>query len=399
MSSNRVRAVQGLIIAVLFVGSSACGPNLLQIADDHVRGFDEIVSQAAIHVHPEGSDQNAGSQSAPKQSVTAAAQVAAALIDSGELTSIEVRIAAGLYPSPTTLEVPPGVSLVGGFSPTDWSHDPAINASTLQLQSSGTVIEFLPGATSEASIDGCVITVLPAAEVIGIDCTGASPTITRCTIDVRPGWETSIGVLLSGSDAIVDANTVLCGAGDVNSWGIVCIGGAPRLSNNVIAGGLGGGMTVCLHCTGGAAPTILNNTLHGGRAADDILLFLSTPAATVENNIFLGSAPSCAIWMSEVDYPPASLKNNLFLTCTAPILHAAGEIDLETIPEVEAHLGAATASSNAADINPGFISVTAGDYHISADPIPGIKHTAIFQTDRDGTLRTVPWSVGAYELE
>ncbi|MCK4516625.1 MAG: hypothetical protein KAU31_15295, partial [Spirochaetaceae bacterium] len=346
-----MRTVQGLIIAALLAGSLACGPDLLQIADDHVRGFEAIVSQAAIHVHPDGSDENAGSEFAPKQSVTAAVQVAAALIDSGKLRSIEVRVSAGLYRFPATLEVPPGVSIVGGFTPTDWSRDLTINVSTLQLEGSGTVIEFPDGTTRETAIDGCVITALPAAEVIGIDCTGSSPTITRCTIDVTPGWETSIGVLLSGSDAIVDANTVLCGAADGNSWGIVCIGGAPRLSNNVIAGDLGGGMTVCIHCTGGATPTILNNTLHGGRTADDILLFLSTPVATIENNIFLGSVPSCAIWMSEADYAPASLKNNLFLTCIAPILHAEVGVDLATTSDVETYLGP-TADSNATGPDP-----------------------------------------------
>jgi len=392
------RITRAVIIAALLAGSWACGPSLLQIAEDHARGFDEIISQAAIYVHPDGADESAGSRVAPKRTVTAAVGVAAALIDSGALTAIDVRVSAGLYRLPRTLELPLGVSIVGGFSPTDWNHDPTINATILQLESSGTVVSFPVGTTGGTTIDGCVITALPAAEVIGIDCTGASPIITRCTIDVTSGWETSIGVLLSGSDAIVDANTILCGDADVNSWGVACIGGAPRLTNNVITGVSGGGVTVCIHSTQGAAPIILNNTVHGGQATDDILFFISAPAATIENNIFLGSPPSCAIWMSEIDYLPKSLRNNLFLTCTAPILHAGIDNDLETIPEVEAHLGIA-ASSNTADLDPGFINVAAGDYSISIDPIAGLDHSGLFQTDRDGTTRTVPWSIGAYELE
>jgi len=392
------RTAQILIIAALLAGSSACGPSLLQIAGDHAQGFDEIVSQAVIHVHPDGSDQNAGSRLAPKRTMAAAVQVADSFIDSGVLDAIEVRVSAGLYGFPSTLELPPGVGIAGGYSANDWSYDPTINASVLQLEGSGPVISFPVGATSETIIDGCVITTLPAAEVIGIDCTGAAPTITRCTIDVTPGWETSIGVLLSGSDAIVDANTILCGNADGNSWGIACIGGAPRLSNNVIIGGSGSGITVCIHSTQGAAPTIFNNTVHGGQAAVDVLLFLSSPAAAIENNIFLGSPPSCAIWMSEIDYLPRSLRNNLFLACTAPILHAGFDNDLETIPEVEARLGIA-ASSNAADLDPGFIDVATGDYHLLFDSIAAMDHSVLFQTDRDGTMRTVPWSVGAYELE
>jgi hypothetical protein len=72
-----------------------------------------------------------------------------------------------------------------------------------------------------------------------------------------------------------------------------------------------------------------------------------------------------------------------------------------SINDMEAYLLASSVpSSGNGSTNPGFAGPLTHDYHLAgASPIPGLDLTAAFTTDLEGTLRTDPWSVGAYEKD
>jgi hypothetical protein len=72
---------------------------------------------------------------------------------------------------------------------------------------------------------------------------------------------------------------------------------------------------------------------------------------------------------------------------------------LNTVAEIESYLGA-VASGNIADDPEPFVNREDRDYRLTAGSAPehaGLDLSAEFTTDRDGVLRSVPWSMGAYE--
>ena len=397
----RVAAADGVAFAAVIVVAvvvCSCGPDLSLLAARQVAGFQEIIASGAVHVAPSGSDANPGSPSSPKATPEAAVAVAARLIERGDVTALEVRLAAGSYALWQTLAVPAGVTLLGGYDPVTWRRDPA-QVSLLDLQAGGTVVE-LTGHGSRR-LAGLTMRSAAAQTVIGVSSTGADVVITGCTVDATAGRAESVGILIDGGSAVVDANTVVFGGADDYSAGIAVMDATARIRNNVVTDAAGPGSTatgpsVCVHCSESDVG-LLNNTLHGGRSPDEALVLLAGAQAEVINNILLGSGACCGIRLTG-DGGVTALRSNDFLTCTEPILRSASGDEYGTVGEVEAYLGS-VASSNLADADPFFADFPGGDYHITVNPVAGVDLSAEFTADRDSVPRTLPWSIGAYELD
>jgi hypothetical protein len=358
-------------------------------------GYAEIIREGALFVAEEGDDTHPGSSAWPKATIAAAVDVASEIVARGDVAELTVRIALGNYTLAGPLELPRGVSLHGGFD-TEWSAPGPDRLSNVHLAAGATVIS-IPGTVTGARLANLSLTTEGAALVTGIDCEGSAATIVHCTVDVSSGEETSAGILAGGEGLLVDACTIRCGGAREYSWGIACSGADVTVRNTVIRCLPAAGTTVPLHLSSSDA-TLRNLTVHGGRATGDTLLFVNSSRCTVENTILFASEPSHGIRLSDSAAEVESLRNNLFLGCDEAIIQPATGGPLTTIAAAESYLGAA-ASDNAADLDPGFVDVAAGDYHITTDALSGLDLSAEFGVDRDGAARTVPWSAGAYELE
>jgi hypothetical protein len=100
----------------------------------------------AVYVSPNGSDANAGTQSAP----VATPQHALAVVEASGGTLSQIRIAQGTYAGPLSLTAADnGVGIYGGFDPNTWA--PTYNAAT------PTVISGVPTGLSANGASGVVL--------------------------------------------------------------------------------------------------------------------------------------------------------------------------------------------------------------------------------------------------
>ncbi len=183
----------------------------------------------------------------------------------------EVWVAAGTYPEKFILKN--GVGLYGGFAGTETDRSQrnvTANVTVLDGGGSGTVVTVPTGATTATVLDG--FTVKNGAN--GILCNGASPTIAQ---NIITGNNTGCGIQLTNSSAVITNNTITGNTSADNisndvytsGGGIRCLGGAPKITGNVISNnrafrggyptnydyGDGGG----IYCRYDAQPVITNN--------------------------------------------------------------------------------------------------------------------------------------------
>ncbi|MGC9311705.1 MAG: hypothetical protein ACP5IA_03360 [Sediminispirochaetaceae bacterium] len=395
----------GVLAAVFgMLYSSGCVFPLKDLLLDQSEALDQILSRQAVYVSRTHSGEEFGSPSEPYNDIGPALELAAELISKGSADTLEVRVAAGTYHPGSTLRLTPGVSLRGGYSYPLWDHDPETCETGIYGQHDP-VISFDPGCRRSTAVQDLVIEAAAVNELCAIECEGAAPVIRGNTIDLRPVWDTSVGLLLSSDDALIDSNRIFVGSVTGNSWAVAAIASEAVIRNNVMAAESGSGTCIILHATQNADLDILNNTMYlSGTGLSDSVVFLSASTLRFENNI-LGAGSDCrGIYESTSGSPSfSSLKNNEFFHTADPLLRAEDEIEITSIPDMEEYIdtsaGAGTASGNDAGTVPLFTDPAGDDYHITSNPMDGIDLSAEFQHDADGNTRTVLWSIGAYELD
>jgi len=392
-----------LIITLMTPGllTTGCIYPLRDLLEARSEAINEILSHKAVYVARSHTGDELGSRSKPFRSIDPALELASELISRGSAKKLEIRAAAGTYRPDSTIRLTPGTSLRGGYSYPLWDQDPT----AYETRISGIhdpVIDFAAECGRDTAVRDLVIEASARNELCAVECTGAGPVLRGITIDLRPVWNTSIGLLLSSDTALIDSNRIFAGSVTDNSWAIACIASRAEVRNNVLAAESGSGTAILLHATQNSDLEVLNNTFYLN-SSGDTALFVSSSTLRFENNILAGAVNCRGIYESTAGSPSfSSLRNNEFNQTGSPLLRAADSSEKTSIAELESYIDDppdAEASGNDAGTNPGFINPYADDFHISINPLSGLDLSAEFRYDADEILRTAPWSIGAYEYD
>jgi parallel beta helix pectate lyase-like protein len=387
-------ALVATLTAVLLTG---CTYPIRDLLVSQADAISQIRTEGAVYVASGATGIGLGTQDDPLVSIQDGIDLAAQIVSSDDAIShLEVRVAGGTYPMPSTLTLHPVTSLRGGYT-ADWTHEPA-GSPTVITGKADPLVAFAAGTDKQTVVEYLTIRVDPVGEATAIECNSVSPTIRRVEIDVRSAWETSTGVLLTSSRALLDSNRILFGSASGTSWGVAVISSEAVIRNNVVSGRAGSGTAIGVHVFGESDVAILNNTFFMPGGTIDTALFLSGSDARVENNIFAAASSSRGIAEYDAGVVFASLRNNEFYLTDDPILRRSDGSELTTIGEVESYVDAA-ASGNDSDTDPQFANTAEDDFHLGANSISGIDLSGEFTHDADGATRTAPWSVGALELD
>lgn len=205
------------------------------------------------------------------------------------------------------------------------------------------------------------------------------------------------------------------GEGSGQSFGIYLVAATPNtfICNNVILGGTAPTSRGIFSMSGSNGVKILNNTILGGSAVSNIgfcILMTTSSAFYIVNNIFCteGLVNRCAVFEGDAGSTPNYIDNNNFFNC--PVLYhdsANGDLFAGSIALLQSFSGAGSAVGNVEvpltlDANLRLVSVfppavTQGGDNLFALWPADFPCVSAIPIDHDGTIRTVPWSMGAYE--
>ncbi len=238
----------------------------------------------------------------------------------------------------------------------------------------------IPPAVAGNTIDGGA-----ATTVIGIDLGNvaqAGGAIRANLIQLGAGAGTSYGLVVDGSaPVLVEANELRLAASA--AVGLRVQAGASMLRNNLLV--MSGAGTAI---EDGSGSEISNNTIVG-TSGTGILAKVSGSA--IRNNAFDQAGGIC-IAEEGLTADPSSIRNNDLFGC--PILYRdEGTGYLVALVDVNGLPGAAANLVG----DPQFVPTT---YHPGASsPLLGAAEdlSTLFDTDKSGAARTVPWTIGAYE--
>jgi hypothetical protein len=259
--------------------------------------------------------------------------------------------------------------------------------------------------TSATVIDHCNVTGGQATTYgCGIYCVSASPIITSCRVLGGTGFNsTTRGIDFNNSSAPIIRNCWINGGGVACSvtFGIEGSGGASdvKIQGNTICSGAGSGFTRGIEL------------LESGQN--------TTPV--IEDNIIFsaGSSPNkigIYTYDQSGDSDPSVLRNNdIYNFPTALYYDKDGAGNLAAIKDIQANLPAqGVAVEGNVSIDPAFVDLDGldsnlatmddNDWSLSSSSTPfvtmgGRTLSAVFTTDISGTVRTVPWSIGACEYD
>ena len=367
----------------------------------------EIPEGPAVYVHSSnGSDREGqGSQETPFRTVQYAIE--------HSTPPINVLVAAGTYTE--SIFIAEGLSLYGGFNNQDWNdrngrawNDPTY-MTTLQSDA-GIAVTSGIGITPDTILDGFNI-------IGGISIhdnhshgiylyDGSSPTIRGNQIHGGNGDEFGTGIGIFGSSAVICDNRIMGGAPEnINNYAIRSGNQSDPLiaSNDIIAtasNDISYGILI-----NGSSPKIMNNTINGGSGPNEaygIFIFVQS-SPVIENNIIFTTGGERRVGIFEFSFntTPISLRNNDIFDCPTALYR-----DYESLPHdlTEADpvnsLEDTTSESNIS-VDPGFAS--GDDRHLGPNAPASVTEGGLdlsdegFETDMDGVLRSVPWSMGAYE--
>jgi hypothetical protein len=229
LDPNEARGV-GFSILMPCAGSSGAGQTM---SFSYVYTAAEAASDTAIYVSLTGNDTNAGTILAPKRTV--AAGVAAAE-SSGHL----VKVAAGTYNEGTGVPAADGVSVLGGYDPTDWSR-----TTTAVTRIDGSPQAVLADADTGVTLDGLTLrgTAGPSGgSAYGVRAiNGSSLTLTNVDVAAGNGASGAAGGPI-GANGAAGSGGVPGGGGscDGDIAGLGGAGGASAIGRFGGAGGNGG---------------------------------------------------------------------------------------------------------------------------------------------------------------
>jgi hypothetical protein len=409
------------------------------------------ISITDIFVSPLGNDLAGwGTSMYPFATVDHAMSIAAA--------GMNIRIAAGNYLT-TQISLIEGVSLYGGYSPTNWSRNIATNITTITDSSTvgGVPGPNIPKATIDAGaaittatvLDGLVIqgSTNPGMTIAGaINITGGSPVITACTLYGGFGTSMSYGIKISGGNPQITYSNI-DGGSSASSVGVSINGSTTSmiLSNTHINAGSGSSSNIALFVGNSAgSPLIYNNVVTSGSSATNSSIALAVSQSSnplITNNTFsTGNCTGTASGVSLEFGAKARLLNNIFILPSGTFRYGIREnyagddpqevrynifynatviyhdfdipADWTLISQMETLVNGGTIASNNIDGNP--LIAGGGDYHLTLGSpaisagLNGIDEGwAFFPTDAvnpiDYEMNVRPgggggfWCIGAYE--
>jgi hypothetical protein len=386
---GRLQAALAAAGIVAAFGLSGCDTALREKIELYVDGSRQIRAEGIVYVDgTAGDDANPGTRNLPKKSIQSAIDLAAALMDEGE-----VHVAEGNYNVYETLEVKKGISLCGGYQGSDWTRDIDAYTTVIEAVSVDTVIKSGHGVTPETVIEGFTIKAALVTQATCIWCERSSPTIQRNMLDAGQGGTDTIGIINSSGSPVIIANTINAGDGTESAWGIANDGSAAKIWSNVIYGTGSNGKYVGILSSNSDA-VIQNNTIRCGLHADDVGIYNTGSHCIIENNILFSSADSCGIDEAGSAALPVKVDNNDFSGCS-PVYHYDSG-GLATVSLMEAYLAANSVQAAGNLPDPPLLT---GDWHLeitSPCKSAGLDLSSLFQRDCDWTLRA-NWSIGAYE--
>jgi hypothetical protein len=350
----------------------------------------------------DGDDANPGTQVLPKKSIQNAIDLAAALMDDGE-----VHVAEGLYELYETLIVREGISIHGGYGLPSWAPplDPgALPTTTIQGNGIATVMKPDRGVTSATVIQGFTIVAASEDTVTCIWCDHSSPTIRYNYIDASQGSSHSSGIYNKYASPIIDANTINAGSGSVLAFGIWNFHSSPKIWNNVIYGedDFRG-----VYNETGCDAVIQNNTIRVGTVAiDGIGLYNTDSTCIVENNIFFSTNATSgwAIYESADTPLVDELNNNDFHDCAECYSYGNPVTSFNFTGMITYLTGKVDPVSDNTDVDPQLFDQSGSpwEWYLSGTNVSqaGKSLSTSFMNDRKGNHRTSPnWSIGAYEKD
>jgi len=388
-----LQVLAGMLYCLLLVG---CDSTLR----DQIELYVSIKNGGIIYVDgTSGNDANPGTRERPKASIQNAIELAAALMDEGQ-----VWVAEGTYVIQKTLVVREGISIFGEYEVPGWTRNRQLQPTTI-IQGDGidTVIKPERGVTTATVIDGFTIIAASEDTVTCIWCDRASPTIRFTMLDSVAGSEDTIGIFNQYSEPFILSNTINAGQGSMKARGILNQGASPRIWNNLIYG-LGDNSTfIAISNNDNSDAVIQNNTIRAGTTSGGIGIYCSQSNCVIENNILFTDGVGCGIYEVDSSALPVRVRNNDLYAC-APVYQYDGG-SCTTVAQMESYLFDApnniVAVDNTSD-NPDFENQSGLDWHLKATSSikdAGLDLSVYFTHDREDVPRTFAWSIGAYEQD
>jgi hypothetical protein len=383
-----------------------------------------------------GADSNPGTPDEPVRTIQRGIQVAA------ESGFISVFVAAGDYPVASDagdiVEVIDGITLQGGYSPDDWGvRNPAsfmsriVDTATLAAGATAAnphrALYVPPGLGAETRIDGFVIEAAPISNsaAVVVDA-GSTPVIVASTL-LGGGGAFSTAIYLAGGSPRMFRNSLdgIASADGFPAFAVRGVDCAPNFAGNIIRSGDGtNNRTISLTGCGGV---FANNVVFGERGLGGgtrAFELVDCTSSIVSNTIVVDSTNTGFFVLAAGATGPAVLSSNNFVqvsTATWCYSHGdgidvaslhnnnfgcqniyAGAAVFNTVPELEA---AHPDAGDNVDLESGVVDPVS-DWHLRDDGTTlcgvargGIDVGVAGTTDIEGTARTEPWSIGAYELD
>lgn len=275
-------AAAALLLAALFPVAlllGACNGT----SEDPAGSAPQVIT--LVFVSATGSDADPGTPGLPMATLPAAIAAAAAQITAGYADVAEVLVSEGAYMVDSTagtgthVVLSEGVSLFGGYSPTNWLavRDPVAHPTTIADLSGDAGTSSVPksplvapaGITRATRVDGFQIYGSSSGTVgysAGAYLAG-SPTLSGNVIYAGTGTTAAYGVYVQNADPLLSGND-LHGSTSTNTYGIYVNLGAPRLAGNTIEGGAGTASSYGVY-TFNASPELDGNTIDGGASTNN----------------------------------------------------------------------------------------------------------------------------------
>lgn len=394
--------------------------------------YDVAIVYASVD-HAAASDINPGTKELPFANLRSALDYA-----NSNFSESEIHVALGTYAvdgtSPTTrLELANNVSLYGGYS-MDWlSRDPEANFTSL-INSATNFGVRIQGNNHSITIDGFMISAGQLADRVML-IFNSNPIISNNILSSEASTLDSTYVIYIDGDSTPDIDhNIILNSNNASLTRSIYIWGTSnaRIRNNTIfAGGNGNTGSTALRIAGAsgatATATVYNNILVGGDHTTSYALASSSPtqhfiinntiigyrplliednAAVIENNILHSTGYPYCIDEPGIDSAgalPTSLENNNFYGCSSLArFYQSTSITIDTLDDFSTLLGISATGSVV--LQPVYENEALDNYLIantSANAITrgGKNRSDLFTTDINQVARTIPWSMGANEVD
>ena len=217
--------------------------------------------------------------------------------------------------------------------------------------------------------------------------------------------------------AAMKGNTIDAGTGVNITTAVRIINGEAKIWNNIINGGKGSAISTGIDINGGlfagesVTAKIWNNAVNGGSGNNSYCINMANTntnpfAVIIENNLIFSDSASVSKWgvrENDAMSNPSDVNCNNFFNCDTHYWDdAATAVILE--PGLNALSGSSSAGNIIEDIYADIIG--SDEYRFTGDlsaftfDTGGIDGSGAgwgFNDDRDGTVRSAPWSIGPYE--